>query len=430
MVVMRPLEQLIPYARNARTHSDAQIAQIAASIKEFGWTNPVLLDGENGIIAGHGRVLGARKLGMAEVPCIELAHLGETQKRAYILADNKLAENAGWDVELLRLELQELQASDFDVSLAGFGDDELSALLADMTEGLTDPDEVPEAPAEPVSVLGDVWVLGKHRLMCGDSLSSADVASLLSGAKVQMVYTDPPYGVEIVSQDIAVGNRIAPGPALAKGKVGGDKAFGKVGSIHRGMKAQPIIKANTYAPIIGDDSIETAANAYRLCAELKPVPVMIFWGGNYYASALPDSSCWIVWDKDNGEAFFADAEIAWTNQKTAVRLFKHTWNGLIKASERREKRVHPTQKPVALAEWCFEKYGNEGDNVLDLFGGSASTLIACERTNRAGLLMELSPAYVDTAVTRWQNFTGLKGTLEADGRTFDEIAAKRIAKAA
>jgi len=188
---------LIPYARNTRTHSEAQVAQIAGSIREFGFTNPVLIDGENGIIAGHGRVMAAQKLGLDKVPCIRLGYLTETQKRAYIIADNKLALNAGWDEEMLALELSELKDEDFDLSLIGFDESELADLMAETTEGETDPDEVPEPPIDPVSVLGDVWVLGKHRLMCGDSTSIDDLRKLCGEQDVDMWLTDPPYNVAL-----------------------------------------------------------------------------------------------------------------------------------------------------------------------------------------------------------------------------------------
>ncbi len=196
VIVSRKVDDLIPYARNSRTHSDAQVAQIAASVREFGWTNPVLVDGENGIIAGHGRVLAARKLGMAEVPCIELAGLSDTQRRAYIIADNKLALNGGWDDELLAIEFSELADAGFDNLLTGFTQDEIDALTPEqIPEGLTDEDAVPEVQAEPVSKLGDVWVLGKHRVMCGDS-TSIDAFDLLMGEQsADMVFTDPPYGM-------------------------------------------------------------------------------------------------------------------------------------------------------------------------------------------------------------------------------------------
>lgn len=214
----RDVKELLPYARNSRTHSDAQVAQIAASIKEFGWTNPVLVDAEGVIIAGHGRVMAARKLGEKRVPVIELGHLTEAQKRAYVIADNQLALNAGWDAEMLKVEVADLAGMDFDLSLLGFDDKVLAGLLVEETEGLTDPDEVPEVPADPVSVLGDVWVLGRHRLVCGSSTEADTVARLLGPVKPHLMVTDPPYGVEYSAdwRDAALG-----------GKAGG-RATGKV----------------------------------------------------------------------------------------------------------------------------------------------------------------------------------------------------------
>ena len=192
----RPVAALIPFARNSRTHSEAQVAQIAASIREFGFTNPILIDEQDGIIAGHGRIEAARKLGLTVVPCIVLSGLTEAQKRAYVIADNKLALNAGWDTDLLVSELQGLGDEGFDLSLLGFNEDELAALLVDKTEGLTDPDDIPEVPADPVSVLGDVWILGKHRIVCGDSTDADTVAKCLNGVEPHLMVTDPPYGVE------------------------------------------------------------------------------------------------------------------------------------------------------------------------------------------------------------------------------------------
>ena len=385
----RKLEDLIPYARNSRTHSEAQVAQIASSIREFGFTNPVLIDGSGGIIAGHGRILAARQLGMTQVPTITLDGLSEVQKRAYIIADNKLALNAGWDEEILALELEGLKLDGFDLEMTGFTLDEIDELVVEeIPPGLTDEDSCPEVQADPISKPGDVWILGKHRVMCGDSTSIDAVEALMNGRKADMVFTDPPYGISIVSSN---------------GKVGGGK----------------LAKNGLYAPVAGDDSVETAIEAIHIISALG-AKVEIIWGGNYYAGHLPNSPCWIVWDKQiTGN--FADCELAWTNQKTAVRKFDHMWNGMIKASERGLKRVHPTQKPVALAEWCIETYGQECDTVLDLFGGSGFTLIACEQKNKTAFIMELSPNYIDVIVKRWQEFTGNQATLERDGRTFAEV---------
>jgi DNA modification methylase len=232
--------------------------------------------------------------------------------------------------------------------------------------------------------------------MCGDSTDVNHVDTLRNGAQVKMVYTDPPYGINIVQ-----GAQVGGG-----GPVGGTVGGGKV------------VKTTKYRPVINDDSTQTAIDAYNLCAAME-IPIHIWWGGNYYASALPDSSCWIVWDKEN-TGNFADAELAWTNQPTAVRIFKHMWNGMLRASERGSGvRVHPTQKPVALAAWCFKQYGDPDDVVMDLFGGSGSTLMACQETNRVCLTMELDPAYVDVICRRWQEHTGTLPILESNSMTHD-----------
>lgn len=389
---------LIPYARNSRTHSEAQVAKIAASIKEFGFLNPIIIDGESGIIAGHGRVMAANKLGLQSVPCIEAAHLSDAQKRAYVIADNRLALDAGWDNDLLKIELQDLDANGFDLSLTGFEVGEIAAFLTEPTAGLTDEDAVPDVPVEPVTVLGDVWVMGNHRVMCGDSTSIDAVERLMAGRHVDCVYTDPPYGISIVQGSKVVGSK----PFGSKGSVGG----------------KGIVEAGKYAPVANDDSIDVAVAAIGVIATLG-AKVEIIWGGNYYAASLPNSSCWIVWDKKNS-GNFADCELAWTNQKTAVRKFEHMWNGMVKASEHGQKRVHPTQKPIALAEWCIDNYAEDCVTVLDLFGGSGSSLIACETRNKDCFVMELAAPYCDVIVKRWQDFTGKTAVLESTGEPFPQ----------
>ena len=397
---IQKVSDLIPYVNNSRTHSDEQVNQVASSIKEFGFTSPVLIDEKGGIIAGHGRVMAAKKLNLEEVPCITLEGLTESQRKAYIIADNQLPLNAGWDLDKLKLEIDTLTELDFDIDLLGFDDDFLDGLLdGQADEGLTDEDEVPEAPETPVSVLGDIWQLGNHRLMCGDSTSIDAVEKLMDGQKADMVFTDPPYGIDIVSG----------------GKVGGDKAFGK-GSVG----GNNIVKANKYAPVAGDESIDVAIEAIQVIKTLD-AKIEIIWGGNYYANALENSSCWIVWDKENS-GNFADCELAWTNQKTAVRQFKHMWNGMIKGSEHGQKRVHPTQKPIALAEWCIDSYGKECETVLDLFGGSGFTLMGCETKNKNAFIMELSEAYIDVIINRWQNFTGKEAVHIESGKTYAEMS--------
>jgi len=374
-VTYTSVNSLIPYANNSRTHDGQQVAQIAASIREFGFTNPILVDSDNSIIAGHGKLQAARLLNINSVPTITLDGLSDTQKRAYIIADNKLALNAGWDNELLMLELDALKDEGYDLDLTGFSTDEISDLMPEqLNAGLTDEDAVPDVPVNPVTVLGDA---------------------------VDMVYTDPPYGISIVSN----------------GSVGGSKPFGSVdGSNIVKVNQSNIVKVNQYAPIAGDDSIDVAIEAIQVIQTLN-AQVEIIWGGNYYASHLDNSSCWIVWDKKN-TGNFADAELAWTNQKTAVRVFQHMWNGMIKASEHGQKRVHPTQKPIALAEWCYDNYGKDCETVLDLFAGSGSSLIACETKRKHGYMMELSPAYCDVIIKRWQDFTGKKAIHADTGLEF------------
>jgi DNA modification methylase len=369
---------LIPFAKNSRTHSDAQVAQIAASIREFGFTNPVLIDEANGIIAGHGRVMAARKLKLTEVPCIRLAHLSDAQKRAYVIADNKLALNAGWDEAMLKLELADLKALDFDLDLTGFNTDEIDALLAEKgTEGLTDPDDTPEPPVEPVTRLGDVWVCGQHRVMCGSATSVDDVQRLMAGASPDLIHTDPPYGMNAVTKS-------------------------------------SVLKERYKTDIIGDDNAETAKDAFRLIFGLYPDAKHIWWGANYYASALPDSECWLVWDKNNGQSDQTDCELAWANFRSVVRQFTQ-------ASEK-TNRVHPTQKPVALMEWIIKRFKITATTIADFFGGSGSTLIAAEKNQIAGYIMELDPIFVDVIVKRWENFTGQKAVLESTGEPFKAAA--------
>lgn len=369
---------LIPFAKNSRTHSDAQVAQIAASIREFGFTNPVLIDEANGIIAGHGRVMAARKLKLTEVPCIRLAHLTDAQKRAYVIADNKLALNAGWDEAMLKLELADLKALDFDLDLTGFNTDEIEALLAEKgTEGLTDPDDTPETPVEPVTRPGDVWVCGQHRVMCGSATVETDIAVLMQGVSPDLIHTDPPYGMNAVTKS-------------------------------------SVLRERYKTDIKGDDSADTAKDAFRLIYGMYPDAKHIWWGANYYCSALPDSECWLVWDKNNGNSDQTDCELAWANFRSVVRQFTQ-------ASEK-TNRVHPTQKPVALMEWIIKRFKISATSIADFFGGSGSTLIAAEKNQISGYIMELDPRFVDVIVKRWEDFTGQKAVLEATGEPF-KVAA-------
>lgn len=373
----RSISTLIPYARNSRTHSDEQIAQIAASIKEFGWTNPILVDGDNGIIAGHGRLSAARKLGHDEVPVIELKDLTETQRKAYIIADNRLALNAGWDNEMLTIELNDLLADGFALELLGFDPKEIDALLEpEVVEGLTDEDAVPDVPDEPITKRGDIYQLGNHRLMCGDSTFIDDVEKLMQGTYPDLVHTDPPYGMNAVSKS-------------------------------------SVLKKNYKIDILGDDTPDVAKDAFNLIYGLYPEAKHIWWGANYYCSALPDSECWLVWDKDNGQSDQTDCELAWANFRSVVRQFT-------KASEKKN-RVHPTQKPVALMEWIIKRFKLSSKTIADYFGGSGSTLIAAEKHGIQAFVMEFDPKFCDVIVKRWEDFTGKKAMLVNANSELSEI---------
>jgi DNA modification methylase len=372
---------LIPYINNSRTHSDEQIAQVSASIKEFGFTNPILIDEDNGIIAGHGRLLAARKLGLDTVPTITLKGLTDAQKKAYVIADNQLALNAGWDLDALKLELETLQELDFDIDLLGFEDDFIDGLLEpEPSEGLTDEDECPEPPETPVSVLGDIWQLGNHRLMCGSSTEPDDVDTLMDGCYPKLIHTDPPYGMNAVSRSAVL-----------------TKSYGN--------------------DIMGDDDPQVAKDAFTLINSLYPEAKQIWWGANYYCSVLPDSECWLVWDKNNGQSDQTDCELAWANFRSVVRQFTQ-------ASEK-TNRVHPTQKPVSLVEWIFKRFKYDCSTIADYFGGSGSTLIAAEKHNAAAYVMEFDPKFTDVIINRWQDFTGKEAIHIESGKTYKELAISK-----
>lgn len=386
----RKVSELLPYARNARTHSDEQVSQLAASIKEFGFNNPVAIDADGMILCGHGRVMAAQKLHMTEVPTVCLSHLSDTQVKAYILADNKLALNAGWDNDMLKVELEDLKDLDFDLNLTGFSDEELKDILVeDPTEAHEDNYDG-EPPEVAKSQLGDIWTLGEHRLMCGDSTSENDVKVLMQDEKADLVFTDPPYGINVVSAD---------------GKVGTD--FG-------------IAKKGKYKQVLADDTTETAQKAYEVFS--KFCDKKIIWGGNYFLSFLPLSDSWIIWDKrcESGiKNTFADAEMAWCSFHTPVRVYHQLWNGMIREGEH-EKRVHPTQKPIKMLGEILQDFTKESDIILDCFGGSGSTLIACEQLKRKCRMIEYEPYYIDVIIQRWQNLTG-KEAVRQDGIKFNDL---------
>ena len=397
------VSDLIPYANNSRTHSDEQVLQIAASIKEFGFLNPIIIDGDNGIIAGHGRVMAAKKLGIDELPCIDARHLTEAQKKAYIIADNKLALNAGWDDEILRIEFDALKELDFDLELTGFSLDEIGELEIEeiAPEYEEDADgEITEPPAEPVTKEGDVWILGKHRLMCGDSTSIDAVDKLMDGNRVDMVFTDPPYGMNLDTDYSSMKSE------MFKGKTGGAE----------------------YSKVIGDNEdfspelINTVFASFGYCKEI------FLWGADYYAELLPEknSGSWVVWDKrldDSADKMYGSCfELCWSKSRHKREIARVKWAGIFgMEKEHDKKRVHPTQKPVNLITWFFDKWGKDSISVVDLFGGSGSTLIACEKTNRKAYLMELDPKYCDVIINRWQTLTGKDAILESTGEKFNDL---------
>ena len=402
-----PTAKLLPYARNARTHSDDQVAQIAASIAEFGFTNPILAGSDGVIVAGHGRLAAAQKLGLAVVPVVVLDHLSATQRRALVIADNRIAENAGWDDAMLRIEIASLQDDNFDVSLTGFDADALAELMAGDEpdgEGETDDDAVPEVSETPVSRPGDVWLLGGHRLLCGDSTVAESYDRVLDGEPVDMVFTDPPYNVNYANS--------------AKDKMRG--------------KDRAILNDN-----LGDGFYDF------LLAALTPT-IAHCRGGIYVAMSSSELdvlqaafraaggkwSTFIIWAKNTFTLGRADyqrqyepilygwpegAQRHWCGDRDQGDV----WN--IKKPQKND--LHPTMKPVELVERAIRNSSRPGNVVLDPFGGSGTTLIAAEKSGRLARLIELDPKYVDVIVRRWQEWTGKQATRDSDGALFDDQAA-------
>jgi site-specific DNA-methyltransferase (adenine-specific) len=390
-VVQKPVDKLIPYINNSRTHSDEQVAQIAASIKEFGWTNPILVDGENGIIAGHGRLMAARKLGYTEVPTIELKDLTETQRKAYIIADNRLALNAGWDNEMLTIELNDLLADGFALEMLGFDPKELDALLEpEVLEGLTDEDAVPDVPDEPTTKLGDIYQLGNHRLMCGDSTSIDAVTKLTSGGGVDMLLTDPPYNVAYegsTKEKLTIKNDNMANDQFRQFL---RDAF---------VTADLVMKAGAVFYIWHADS--EGLNFRGACVDAGwTVRQCLIWKKSSLVMGRQDyhwkhEPCLYGWKDGAGHLWSADRK-----QTTILEFDKPSRNG-----------EHPTMKPVALFEYQMLNNTKGGDIVLDLFGGSGTTLLAAEKHGRHARLMELDPKYCDVIVKRWEDFTGKKAVL-------------------
>jgi DNA modification methylase len=406
-VVYRPIASLVPYGKNSRTHSDAQIDQVAGSIKEFGWTNPILLDGKGGVIAGHARLEAAKRMGLADVPCIELAGLSEAQKRAYVIADNRLALSAGWDTALLSLELMDLKGLDFDLSLMGFDELELAELMnPQQGPGLTDPDEVPEAPKVPVTVSGDLWLLGRNRILCGDSTSVTAIEKLMDGSKAGLFATDPPYGVAY-----NVENGSGNFGAIANDENDGPKLQAFLEECFRSWLLFLDEKAAWYLwhAQMTQGFFAAAAAAADILIHRQIIwvkPSLILGHGDYH---WKHELCFYGWRRGHRPNFFGER-----NQTTV-------WN----VAHDEHKRNHPTQKPVELFRIPIENHTSAGGILADPFCGSGSQVIAAEMFGRSCYAMEIDPIYVDVAVERWQNFTSHQAILEGDGRTFDEIKAAR-----
>lgn len=406
------IEKLIPYARNSRTHSPEQVDQIAASIKEFGFLNPIIIDGENGIIAGHGRVMASKKLGVKELPCVDASHLSETQKRAYIIADNKLALNAGWDEEMLRVEFDELSDANFDLELTGFSLDEIEALQPELlTDGLTDEDAVPDVPEKPVSVLGDIWQLGNHRLMCGDSTSIDDVEALLNGECPNTMITDPPYGVEYDAGWRAEAKNRKKTKREEVSTIKNDE-------IADWYDAYSLFPGNVAYVWHASAFTDVVMDGLRRCGfEIKS---QIIWNKNVHALSRSDyqwkhEPCWYAIKKG--------ANHNWKGDRTQ----KTVWDvkNVIFEKDAGGKTSHPTQKPVELYIKSIDNHTNPGEYIYEPFGGSGSSIIAAEKTNRRSLTMELDEKFVDVIINRWQDFTGKEAVHIESGKTYKQLKEEK-----
>lgn len=357
------VKDLIPYERNTKKHDKTQINNVAESIKQYGFVQPIVIDKNNVVVIGHCRLLAAKQLKMKEVPCVCVEDLTEEQVKALRIVDNKSNESE-WDFDILPDELAELDLSNFSFDFGIDVEEEETEIVED---------EAPEVDedAEPIAKPGDIWQLGRHRLMCGSSTDKDSILKLTENNPIYLIYTDPPYGMNAVSKS-------------------------------------GVLSKNYKTDIMGDDDNSVAISAFMLASEMYRNTNQIWWGANYYTECLPSSECWIVWDKNNGASDQTDCELAWANFRSVVRQFTM-------ASEKKN-RVHPTQKPVKLFAEIVKKFdkNNNFKTVLDLFGGSGSTIIACEQLNRTCYMMELDEKYCDVIINRWEKFTGEKAVLIND----------------
>lgn len=393
-IVLVPIDKIIPNEKNNNIHTEDQKARARKIFDYQGFRNPLLISNRTGkLVAGHLRLEIAKEKGVKELPCMYQDFESEEQEYAHMTADNALAS---WsELDLAQINTDILDIGPFDIDMLGIKDFVIEPI--EKFEPQADEDEVPEV-VHPITRRGDVWLLGNHRLMCGDSTMIDDVEKLINGNKIDLVHTDPPYGIH------ESGDRT--------------KRNGK-NSLRKGVAYQDF----------DDSSTEAAIAAYQICEDVLKVPRQVWWGANYYCHSLPMGNNWFVWDKrveDKQRDFNSDCELAWVKSKySSVRIFRHLWKGLIKESERGQARIHPTQKPVALSEWVFEYYKDDFKSVLDLFGGSGSTLIACENKDKSCFMMEFTEHYCDVIINRWQNYTGKKSTLEITGQTYEELKAER-----
>ena len=400
-----PTAKLLPYARNARTHTDDQVAQIAASIAEFGFTNPILAGSDGIIVAGHGRLAAAKKLGLEIVPVVVLDHLNPTQRRALVIADNRIAENAGWDDAILRVELESLQLEGFDLDITGFDADALTELLAGdepNNEGQTDEDAVPEVGEAPISRPGDLWIMGPHRLLCGDSTVADSYDRLLQGEQADMVFTDPPYNVNYANS--------------AKDKMRGKDRAILNDNLGEGfydflLAALTPTVAHCQGGIyvaMSSSELDVLQSAFRVAG--GKWSTFIIWAKNTFTLGRADYQRQyepILYGWPEG------AQRHWCGDRDQGDV----WN--IKKPQKND--LHPTMKPVELVERAIRNSSRPGNMVLDPFGGSGTTLIAAEKSGRVARLIELDPKYVDVIVRRWEEWTGKLATRAADGIAYDDL---------
>ena len=390
-IIEKKIDEIIPYINNPR-HNDAAVETVAASIKEFGFKQPIVIDKDGVIVAGHTRHKAAKRLGLATVPCIMADDLTEQQIKAYRLADNKVAELATWDAELLTIELDaitELDMVEFGFESLGDADEEKK----DIEE-----DEIIDIPDEPTAKLGDIYQLGRHRLICGDSTDAKVIETLMDGKKADFILSDPPYGMKL------------------------DTDFSTIKGSMKSIGKKNHTEGNKYEKVIGDNEdfkpelISTFFENFGYCKEI------FLFGADYFAELLPDKNdgSWLVWDKrkeSQADAIGSEFELIWSKTKHKRRMLRHDWFGFLSSQNGADarNRVHPTQKPITLLADILEQWGGGCQNVIDLYGGSGSTLMACEQLDKNCFMIELDPHYIDVIIARWENYTGEKAILINEG---------------